>query len=147
MDEVGRRLAQWRTEARLSQAAVAEAVGEVLGRRVGKSVVGNYETRGTPRSWQFLVALAQRFPPSVLDLDWLLRGKPQGESPDMHVGRSFSAVSESGQFVASKIAGLAFEFPDHFVRPAELSDSEIETYVQALDVTLRTISRKVRNEG
>ena len=144
MDEVGRRLAQWRTDAGLSQAAVGEAVGEVLGRRFGQSVIANYETRGTPRSWQFLVALAQRFPPSVLDLDWLLRGQPQGETPDMHFGRSFSAVSESGQFAARKIAGLAFEFPDHFVRPAELSDSEIETYLRSLDVTLRFISRKVR---
>jgi transcriptional regulator with XRE-family HTH domain len=146
MDEVGRRLAQWRTEAGLSQAAVAEAVGEILGRRVGQSVVGNYETRGTPRSWQFLVALAQRFPPSVLDLDWLLRGT-EGEDDTVKVNMRSSALPDEGQFIATKMASLPFEFPDHILTGPQLSDARLETFIKALDVALRSISWKVYNEG
>lgn len=146
MDEVGRRLAQWRTDAGLSQAAVAEAVGEVLGRRVGQSVVGNYETRGTPRSWEFLVALAQRFPPSVLDLDWLLRGT-EGEDDTVKVNMRSSALPDEGQFIATRMASIPFEFPDHILTGPELTDARLETFMKAVDLALRIVSRKVRDEG
>lgn len=146
MDDIGRRLREWRTEAGLSQAAVGEAVGEVLGRRFGQSVIANYESRGAPKGWDFLIALAQRFPPSVLDLDWLLRGT-EGEDGAVKVNMRSSALPDEGQFIATKMASLPFEFPDHILTIPELSDARLETYMKAVDVALRTISWKVYNEG
>jgi len=146
MDDIGRRLRQWRTEAGLSQAAVGEAVGEILGRRFGQSVIANYESRGAPQGWDFLIALAQRFPPSVLDLDWLLRGT-EGEDDTVKVNMRSSALPDEGQFIATKMANLPFEFPDHILTGPQLSDARLETYMKAVDVALRSISWKVYNEG